>query len=477
MLKATFYQFAKRDNSTVRPADDAGLSFNIALKAPTDLNNPQFIMYLGNGLLPVWNYVYVPELRRYYFINGWSYIDQKNWMCDCTCDVLATYKYDIGSQTQYVVRSASRTDGNIPDLLYPATNDVITQTRQFESPWMHNPDINMDDGIFVLGCESRNGNVGSLCYYVVDSEALQRICKYLTSDFVSEDNHFKITDASIALQNSLINPLQYIRTCMWYPLTKQDIATLTRPNQNIMIYDQYIVWEDESSINHYVQGDLLYDTAVLNMQSIVLGKLSHPQTQSHGRYVNCAPFTEVSLKLPPFGVIQLDATVINAADNLTLDMYVDMITGKLIAEIKSGVSTLNRISTQLGVPIQLSQVTRNYLGAVTSAVGAVTSALSLDFLGAANGIGNAIQQAAPRVNSIGSNGGFADLYGDLELMYTFYMQTEVNNVNHGRPLMRYVQLGTLSGYMEVETADIVIECSAEERQRIINYLQNGFYYE
>lgn len=466
MLKAKFYQFAKRDNSTVRPAEDAGLSFNIALKAPTDLNNPQFIMYLGNGLLPDWNYVYVPELRRYYFINGWSYIDQKNWMCDCTCDVLATYKYDIGSQTQYVVRSASRADGNIPDLLYPATNDVITQSRVFESPWMYHNEISPANGVFVIGVDSSDGFYGSLDYYVLTGNDMGDLCYWLMNDFLTSTNGFTIDDASIALQRSLVNPMQFIKSCMWYPISYTDIQT-------ICVQSNIIVFAYDTGISAYkLQNDSIYQP-----DQIVMGKLSHPQTQSHGRYVNCAPFTDVSLKLPPFGVIQLDATVINAADNLTLDMYVDMITGKLIAEIKSGVNTLNRISTQLGVPIQLSQVTRNYLGAVTSAVGAVTSALSLDFLGAANGIGNAIQQAAPRVNSIGSNGGFADLYGDLELMYTFYMQTEVNVMNHGRPLMRYVQLGTLSGYMEVETADIVIECSAEERQRIMNYLQNGFYYE
>ena len=122
-------------------------------------------------------------------------------------------------------------------------------------------------------------------------------------------------------------------------------------------------------------------------------------------------------------------------------------------------------------------MTRNYLGAVTSAASGIASLASLDFIGAANGIGNAIQQAAPRVNSIGSNGGFADLYGDIELMYTFYQQTEVNVENHGRPLMQRVQLGTLSGYMEVEGADIIIECTEVERIRIVNYLESGFYYE
>ena len=466
MINAYFYKYSKRENSTARPADNAGLLYKIALKENTNVDAPDIILYVGRATVPEFNYVFIPDLERYYFIDSWTYIDHANWVASCTIDVLATYKYDIGAQTLYVVRSASRSDGNIPDMLYPATNDVTTQSLIYDSPFNDNGNISINDGCFVIGVDSFDAYYGSIDYYILTGNDVSDLCYWLMNDFVNTASGFNTTDATIALQRSLVNPMQFIKSCMWFPVGYNEFKSLgVQSNLYVFAYDTGI------------QSYKLNNTAVYKPNTINLGKMNHPQYDSHGRYVNGAPFTQVSLKLPPFGVLDLDATIINNAGALSLQMFVDMITGKLVAEVKAGVTTLNRVSTQLGVPIQLSQVTRNYLGTVTSAANAVRSAFTMDFLGAVNGIGNAIQNAAPRVNSIGSNGGFADLYGDFELMYTFYRQTEVNNFYHGKPLMKTVQLGTLSGYMEVESADVVIECSNEERARIVNYLEQGFYYE
>lgn len=464
MISATFYKFAKRDNSTARPAENAGLLYNIALKDDTNINAPEIIMYFGRANAPQYNYVYIPDLHRYYFIDSWTFIEHTNWMASCTVDVLATYKYDIGSQVEYVVRSASRRNSNIPDLLYPATNDVVQQSMVFTSPF-DDGSLTVNDGCFIVGVDSYDAFYGSVDYYILTGNDIADLCDWLMNDFI-QNGGFSDTDATIALQRSLVNPMQFIKSCIWLPIAYNDIKALG-------VSTTLAVFAYNTGISAYK----LQSNAVYSMPGINITKLNHPQTDSHGQYVNAAPFTAVSLKIPPFGVIDLDATVLHASSGLVINMKVDLITGKVVADIKAGITTVNRLSTQLGVPIQLSQVTRNYLGAVTSAASGVASLASLDFIGAVNGIGNAIQQAAPRVNSIGSNGGFADLLGDIELMYTFYQQTEVNVENHGRPLMQRVQLGTLSGYMEVESADIIIECTAEERLRIVNYLESGFYYE
>lgn len=471
MISATFYKFAKRDNSTARPAENAGLLYNIALKDDTNINAPEIIMYFGRANAPQYNYVYIPDLHRYYFIDSWTFIEHTNWLASCTVDVLATYKYDIGSQVEYVVRSASRRNSNIPDLLYPATNDVVQQSVVYTSPF-NDGTLSINDGCFVVGIDSYDAYYGSVDYFILTGNDMGDLCDWLMNDFVTlgstGDGHgFNDTDASVALQRALINPLQFIKSCIWLPIPYDSLKQLG------VLQTSLSVFAYSAPINVYK----LQSNAIYNLPGINITKLNHPQTDSHGQYVNAAPFTAVSLKLPPFGVIDLDATVLHAATGVHIDMFVDVITGKVIAELKTGVNTMNRIATQLGVPIQLSQVTRNYLGAVTSAASGIASLASLDFIGAVNGIGNAIQQAAPRVNSIGSNGGFVDLTGDIELMYTFYQQTEVNVENHGRPLMQRVQLGTLSGYMEVESADIIIDCTAEERLRIVNYLESGFYYE
>lgn len=467
MINAYFYKYSKRENSTARPADNAGLLNKIALKKDTDLNHPEILLYLGMGASPEWNYIYIPDLGRYYFVESWQFVENRNWSASCTVDVLASYKYEIGYQEHYVVRSASRRNEKITDLLYPASTDVTTQVSFIQSLWMNNNEISINNGTFIVGIDSYDARYGSLDYYMIGYNDLSDLCDYLVNDLIQNGvNGFTDTDASIALQRSLVNPLQFIKSCLWFPIALDDLKSLGS------LADVYAFSYDTGVDGYRLGNKAVYDAPVLNVT-----RLSHPQASTHGAYMNSAPFTDVQLKIPPFGIIDLDATVIANAESIAITHTVDLITGKVIAELKSGVKTMNRISTQLGVPIQLSQITRDYIGAVTSAVSAVGSALTGNFIGAANGIGNAISSGAPKVNSVGSNGGFCDLYGDIELIYTFYTQTDVNNEERGRPLMKKVMLNTLSGYMEVEHADIDIPCTAEESTMIRDYLESGFYYE
>ena len=315
MISATFYKFAKRDNSTARPAENAGLLYNIALKDDTNINAPEIIMYFGRANAPQYNYVYIPDLHRYYFIDSWTFIEHTNWLASCTVDVLATYKYDIGSQVEYVVRSASRRNSNIPDLLYPATNDVVQQSMVFTSPF-DDGSLTVNDGCFIVGIDSYDAFYGSVDYYILTGNDIADLCDWLMNDFI-QNGGFSTTDATIALQRSLVNPMQYIKSCIWLPIAYNDIKALG-------ISTTLAVFAYSTGISAYK----LQSTAVYSMPGINITKLMHPQTDSHGKYVNAAPFTAVSLKLPPFGVIDLDATVLNAASGLVINMKVDLITGK-----------------------------------------------------------------------------------------------------------------------------------------------------
>lgn len=467
MLTARFFTFSKRNNSTMRPAENAGLVYDILLKGDTSLIQPSIIMYFGRYSSPEYNYVWIPDLKRYYFIDNWNYIENCNWMAECTCDVLASYKYEIAIQQLYVLRSASRGDGNIPDMLYPVTNNVTTQTVVVSNPLNTNGSVNISDGCYIVGIDSYDAYFGSVDYFILSANDVADLTDWLMNSFI-QNGSFNIQDASIALQRALVNPMQFIESCIWIPIPYATATTYTG-----VVQSNVLVFAYDTGISGYK----ITNTPVFDLNTITINRINHPQYDSHGKYMNCAPFTDVSLKFPPFGVIPLDATIIANASTLTVVSWLDLIKGQMIAEVRSGVNTLNRISTQCGVPIQLSQVTQNIMGAINESVGAAGSLLKLDFLGAANGIGNAIQAAAPKINTLGSNGGFVDLYGDIELMYTFYYQTDLNVQEHGRPLMQRVQIGTLAGYMECESADVVIDCTADERAAIVQYLEGGFFYE
>lgn len=103
--------------------------------------------------------------------------------------------------------------------------------------------------------------------------------------------------------------------------------------------------------------------------------------------------------------------------------------------------------------------------------------LTGNVLGALSGVGNALGSIVPKTQSIGSNGGYADLYGDFQLIYTFYEQTDINITEHGKPLMKTKQISTIPGYILCENADIDIAAPSNEVEAIRNYVTSGFFYE
>lgn len=471
MLEARFYVWSKKLNSTAQPPSDPHTytSFDVSLKNNTNISEPGLILALGTSAFPVGTYVHIPAFNRYYFIQSWEYIDHGNWICYCYVDVLATYKSEIGSHELYVTRSAYEYDDYLMDSFYPASNKYLNSVvYTANTPWSTQGDIDISNGVFIVGVESQNATFGSVDYFFLQSGDLADLCYYLTSDFVSTSNLFDTTDASIPLQRTLVNPLQFIKSAIWLPISWNAI-------QSYGTYTDVLVWTYDTGVNGYKMGNkAVYETAEYSLLTA-----DHPQALTHGEYMNCSPYTRVSLSLPPFGLIELDPTLLNQTTRVRIKFYVDLITGKVIAEIytDSARQILHRLSTQLGVPIQLSQMTKDYLGAVTSAGNAFSNLLSGNVLGAISGVGNAVASITPKTQSIGSNGGYADLYGEFQLIYTFYYQTDINITEHGKPLMKTKKISTIPGYILCENADIDIAAPSNEVEAIRNYVTSGFFYE
>lgn len=72
------------------------IEINIVLKSDTDVINPVILLETISGVDFVnFNYCYIPELKRYYFISSIKNINNRLWRLNCDCDVLMTYKQDI----------------------------------------------------------------------------------------------------------------------------------------------------------------------------------------------------------------------------------------------------------------------------------------------------------------------------------------------------------------------------------------------
>lgn len=461
------YSFSKRENSTKQP-NTASASFQCILKDASGLIAPSIELDLGLASSPAdYNYAYIPAFNRYYFIAEWKF-ENRLWTAQLICDVLATYKAEIGSSSLYVLRAASASDGTIVDNLYPMKAVPTHSVTPFNTPWHQIIDLNgsIATGCYIVGVVSTSPTHGSISYYAVGSGYLATLCDYLSSSFVSPENGFDVNDATMALQKNIIDPFDFIKSCTWIPAGVSSMGGT---------FTDITVMGINTGAKGYKFGT---GTPGIIHNSVTVGNLPrHPQAASRGSYLNTAPYTDCEIFIPPFGLIPVDTRILASSPSITLDYRIDTMTGNAVLTVEIAGTTVNRVESQLGVPIQLSQIRQDIIGGATSLLSAGAAALAGNYLGAAAGIGSAVQAAAPKANTIGGTGGWGDLGGAPGVVQHFYPVTDEDNDHTGRPLMAVRQISSLSGYIIVQDGDISIAGTQSEAEQIRQYLEGGFYYE
>jgi hypothetical protein len=469
----TLYSFSKRNNSTARPS--GGQSFSCTIKQASGTVYPTILVDIGLGTAPAYNYVYIPAFSRYYWI-----VEHINrgpvWELKLKVDPLASWKSQIGNTNLYVLRSSEEYDGNITDMVYPAstactiTNVVTTQlfSNSVTAEDFHPP----VQGCFVCGIVSKDANVGALKYYAIPDVSFTNMCTNLLSDSFFSDSAFDLEGAGMAIKKSFVNPLQYIKSCYYLPVAS---SAMGGSSANVIVYN----WDTA------VSGVSLGTYTPYSVFNKSIHVDNHPQI-SRGRYLNFPPYTIYWLSAPPFGTIQIDGTLIRDSSYLNLKVILDHFTGLGTLYVSNDNGTIiNSLSAQVGVPINMSQVTRDYLGAGTSTVGGLASVgagiMSGDWFGAIgsafSGIGNAAQSVVPRVQSTGTQGSFSSLYGTVKLFEQFFTVADEDLSHNGRPLCKIRKPSALGGFIKVLDGDIAAPATDAELEMIRGYLEGGFYYE
>lgn len=462
-FKVNLYSLSKRDNSTKRPAGTPA-EYDCILKDGCSIFTPSIKLDMGLSADPSqYNYAYIPAFGRYYFIEDWFFTDRL-WIANLNVDVLATYKTQIGNSSLYVMRAAGAHDGSIIDTLYPAKTGCSYASDTKANPWQSN--------CFIVGVVSADAAFGSMEFYAMTAAQLRSMCLTLTdpAEIIDEDYDFDINELSIGLQLALVDPIQYVKSCIMLPVAKEDITNLGSAKT---------VQAGRFSAG---TGQKIYPTSRI-AKSYSFDIQKHPDTAARGNYVNSKPYTNITLTIPPWGCIDIDTSVTANASTLSVDVEVDVISGKGVLVVKANGIVLNRLEAQVGVPISLSSVTRDYIGAATSALGAIGGAVSGalgnigGFIGAASGVGNAVESLMPRAQTIGTTGSFVSNRGEFRLDHQFFRPVPDDNTHNGRPLCQVRQINTLSGYMLIQDGDVQIAGTASEDSKIRNYLETGFYYE
>lgn len=469
---------SKRVNSTAVPTMTA--SYNCVLKEGCSVISPVIIIdrkVVGHS----YNTAYIADFGRYYWIRDIIYENARQYFY-LECDVLATYKSDIGSSTQYVTRSASQNNPAIIDTYYPVTTAIEQRKNSYGDPWQafYNNGI---QGFFAVGIINTTGVV----YYALDATEYGNLLDYLMSNqFVIDDTNFTGLDLAVNKQLKLmVNPLSYLTSVVWIPL---DFDSTFGYGPFLPVLPGHVT---SSTFANLPSGPNI--TGTVYTIDAALSSIAHPQAATYGTYLNSMGFTQCQFTCPPFGSFQLDPLLVSGDYDVHYEIKVDLDTGIArlrIYTLNTGVTpnaeteTLVIATAQLGVSIPVTQIITPGVSAIdlgVKALGMAASIASGNVAGAIAGGLSAVdsyyQANVPRVSVIGSRGASVTQEGTILLEYTFKLIADHDVAGHGQPLCTPVQISTLSGFLMCHQPHIAISGTRAEAEQIEGYLTEGMFYE
>lgn len=465
-----FYTFSKRVNSTKQPT--GGTTYTCVIKDGSGVVRPRIaLQWSGTGTPAAFNYAYIADFGRYYFIDEWTFVDRQ-WIASMHSDVLATAKTQIGSATKYVLRSASSYDPNVTDRMYPPIMPCRTQNHTVTGiAWA----TDFDHGAFVVGITGQGNtfNNGGTGYVVLTGPQLQTIinkCFTETNDTwtnapVPASVETAINQFGENFFKSVQMPSQFISSVVWVPFTPTTSGTVT---------------VHLGSVNTGVSGGALSNPIHTDTFSVSLPF----NDNGADPWMYMAPFAQYRLHIPPFPDLELDgAKIYNKT--ITGYIYTDVTSGLAHLEVGTSGTTLASLGANLGVQIQLAGSSVDYFGAVKSTASGVGNVvgglLSGNIAGAISGglsaVGDVFEAMQPTATQGGYSGGIGAIKASKIITRTLFTVPQKDDIEKGRPLCQNVQISSLSGFVLCNDGEIAAPLSSGELRDIESFLTRGFFYE
>ena len=464
-MNVKFYNLAKKVNSTKQPAvSDPFDSVDVVLKTPSSILAP--VVELNMPTVPAWNYAYIPDMGRYYYVTGTAY-NRGVWEISLSVDVMASFKSDIGGTSMYMLRSSAQKTGTLIDDFYPATGDHSKSQTEVKGITSYT------SGTIILNLANGDNNTGVASYAFTVSQ----FGEFLDQIMVDGDKQTATYDP--ITQNVLVNmyePIRYINSAYWFPdAYTQYVYPSSIPKTQLKL--------GNFTATGFQCYPVYYSLSYLT-RTYTVNIPKHPQASSRGMFCNMEPYSEYTLNLGPFGGIKLDSAVLAEATSITVNIYQDINTGMGRCVIYTNDDALvANVTTQWGVPLRLFQSSNaggigSVLGGIAQGAGAIiTGDYSNGFgIGAmVKGVGDMIKGS---ITSIGSNGAVLDHLMKWYLDATFYTIADADNSNNGRPYCKVNSPSSWTGYMVAQKGLVTsVNATRTELDSINAYMTGGFYYE
>lgn len=469
-MNVDFYTFSKRINSTAQPT--GGASYSCVIKSPSSVISPKIsIVWGGSGNPSAYNYAYISDYGRYYWVSNWTYADRQ-WSADLSVDVLATYKTEIGSATKYVLRAASQYNSSVVDTMWPARTSLKTSgTTAASLGWANYGSGGGTFVVAVIGEGNASASSSAVALYMMSGTSVQALINNQLNAIDGAFNNMTATDVKEAVMNLLTLPFrftsdlsQYIKSIMWFPFT------FPAGGGGPVYLGMFQCLTAASNVS-----------SPMITQSATFDISGYPAVGSDA-WEYMAPFASYAFELEPFGIIPLDSMDIVSGSSLQASVAIDAMSGLGMLRLFIDGRTIAMRSAQIGVSVPFGGTAPNYAGAITGAVSVAATAAAY-YSGDASGgalagaIGSAVSASSPTGYSSGTAGGGAALEGLCRFIYRVLEHTDVDVTEAGRPLCLDVAINTLSGFVQCRDGDVSAPGTASELAQIESFLTGGFFYE
>lgn len=469
-MNVTFYTFSKRVNSTAQPS--GGASFSCVLKTPSSVTSPSIsLVWTGTGNPSAYNYAYIADYGRYYWVRNWTYNDRQ-WTADLTVDVLASYKAQIGAASKYVLRAASDFNYKVVDRMYPAKveNDYVIGSGS----WGFN--TLTSGGVYIIGVigGGNTATAGGVGLYQADTVQAQAIISgaynAMNGILTNKPTTSNIPDWLDWMCDSLVRCTgkvsDFLTSLMWFPFAF--------PGGSQVQVNMGLVYNGGQA---QALTGLIYDhDTLMNLSGVFPG----PELDS---WKNVAPFASVYLEAPPFGLIELDTLDLIQCTQLRLNLRVDALSGGGLLRVYGNLGPqgadvlLAQRTAQVGVSIPLAGNAVAPLSAATGVASAIGAAYTDNFVGAAAALGSALDAMGRPSKESGGSGGMAAIIGDVKIYARITKPVDQDITELGRPLCEVRTLNTLSGFIQCKDGEVSAPATQAELAQIETYLTGGFFYE
>lgn len=470
----------KAENS-LKALDLSGANrYDCTLKTPSSIERPEVIL---SSFIPGAKYAWIPSFKRYYFIEDITAIHNERFSYQLSVDVLGSYSAAIKTKSLYCSRSSAGS-AMLPDPLLTHKNAIHviennTSLTGFDQT-----------GGYVLATVGggTSSQAGSVSLYLITANVLNSMMAELfnaSSAVYGSD----ITDDSV---KTYFNPFQYIVSCHWVPFTPGTGSD----------YIKFGFWTST------YQGILL--GAGYEMGYNFTGGITIPKVNGDDFTSFSPQWVRHDLYVPGFGNFPIDPKY--SGKTIYINAWMDWATGQANCDICTGSLTsdyIGRMSGQLGIPIQLSQLSVDVSNIGSTLIGKLESAtggaVSNAFAGQSGGagvmarligiasnfaknvpiVGDQLsgwrEAMSPTLESCGTNGNrfyLKNMYQAV-LTSTYFSPDNATDIHSkfNYPDDKVRTLSGLSGYAVFQTEQSVNVGNSTENSLINAFLEGGVYIE